>query len=255
MKRFRLLLLFGVTFALVSCVKDTKTEPEPVTEVSPTVTLNFKALANGKTLVPETAWYTNFAFDSLTVTVFKYYISNIKLKKEDGSFYVVPESYHLIDHVAGASSIKLTNVPPGNYTGIDFLIGVDSLRNVSGSQQGALDVTNGMFWTWEQGYIFFKLEGQYNTVNQPQRGDYAIHIGGFSGPFACLQKRSFNLTTPIAAKNNRTSVVSYNVTIDEIFEKPHRIGFDAYYAAVNEKTFRFLSENYSDMFEVTNVEN
>ncbi len=69
-------------------------------------------------------------------------------------------------------------MPTGNYTGISYLIGVDSTRNVSGAQTGALAETNGMFWEWNTGYIFLKLEG---TSPQSGEADHVIqyHIGGF----------------------------------------------------------------------------
>jgi hypothetical protein len=38
-----------------------------------------------------------------------------------------------------------------NITAIKFLLGVDSLKNVSGIQTGALDPAKGMFWTWNTG--------------------------------------------------------------------------------------------------------
>ncbi len=249
-----ILHLVFLGFLLASCEKDAKTEPDSGI-IAPSVTFNFKAMANSKTLVPNTDWYTNSSQDSLTVTKFNYYISNIKLKKEDGTYYVEPESYHLIEHVGGKTSFRINNVPAGNYNGVEFLIGVDSLRNVSGSQTGALDPGHGMFWTWQQGYIFFKLEGAYNTLTQAQKAEYAIHIGGFSGPYACLQKCSFTLPTTVSPRENHISSVSYNVLIDEIFMKPTKMGFDDYYAAPNERTFKMISDNYADMFVIDKIVN
>jgi hypothetical protein len=96
--------------------------------------------------------------DSVSFTKFKYYISNVKLLRADGTTYNENESYHLIDEETAASkTISINNVPFGSYTGISFMIGVDSTRNVSGSQTGALDPALGMFWTWNSGYIMAKL--------------------------------------------------------------------------------------------------
>jgi hypothetical protein len=129
------------------------------------------------------------------------------------------------------------------------------LRNVSGAQMGDLSADSLMFWTWEQGYIFFKLEGYYKSANVPQDGEYAIHIGGFAGPYACLQKCSFTLENPITVKANLKSVVSYKVSIDEIFKNPTTIGFDYYYSAIGDRMFKLISLNYRDMFTVEKVEN
>ena len=37
-------------------------------------------------------------------------------------------------------------------------LGVDSLRNVTGVQTGALDPAMDMYWTWNTGYVMAKLE-------------------------------------------------------------------------------------------------
>ena len=124
--------------------------------------------------------------DTLTYTKLKYYVSNFKLKKSDGTWWTHPESYFLVD-ISDASSKTLTisNVPEGNYTEVSYMMGVDSLRNVSGAQTGALSTTNGMFWSWNSGYIMVKAEG---TSPNSGSGNFSFHLGGFSG--------SNNVVTP-----------------------------------------------------------
>jgi hypothetical protein len=261
---FFLSLCFSVL--MISCKKDVAIEPvappgtagQPVTpgpDAAHVLTFSFSALANNTPFVPNTAWYTNTSQDHFTVTKFNYYLSNVKLRREDGFVYAEPESYHLIRHVESKTVFSLTGLPEGNYDHIEFLIGVDSLRNISGAQTGDLSADSLMFWDWEQGYIFFKLEGNYISAKVPKDGEYAIHIGGFAGPYKCLQQCSFNLSTPITVKKNARSVVSYNVLIDEIFESPVTIGFDSYFSSVSDATFRSVSQNYKDMFVVAKIEN
>ena len=95
--------------------------------------------------------------DTLTYTKLKYYVSNFKLKQADGTWWEHPESYFLVDLSEPTSlSMALNNIPTGNYTEVSYTMGVDSLRNVSGAQTGALSTTNGMFWSWNSGYIMVK---------------------------------------------------------------------------------------------------
>lgn len=117
--------------------------------------------------------------DQMTFTTFKYYISNLKLKKQDGTWWTHPESYFLVDMNQPESSVlTLTGIPAGSYTEVSYVMGVDSTRNVSGSQTGALSTTNGMFWSWNSGYIMMKAEG---TCPQSSSGSFTFHFGGFSG--------------------------------------------------------------------------
>lgn len=240
----------------LSCKKDETVDPKPIAEIkTPIVNFNFDALTNNLPFLANTKWYTNSSGDSFNVSKFNYYLSNIKLKRNDGFIFSEPNSYHLIKHVDGVTTFSFANIPEGNYYEIEFLIGVDSLRNVSGSQTGALDVTNNMFWNWNSGYIFFKLEGEYKTNTVTQKGGYVIHIGGFKGVYSCLQKCNFILSTPIICANNKSSNVKYNVNLDELFINPKKIGFDYYYANINDKMFQDLSINYKDMFTVSKIEN
>ena len=67
----------------------------------------------------------------------------------------------------------------------DLYLGVDSVLNYNGVHEGALDPINGMYWTWQTGYINCKLEG--NIICDSSRKSFEYHIGGYStndsGPF------------------------------------------------------------------------
>ncbi len=122
--------------------------------------------------------------DSLKFTTFKHYLSNVKLHHVDGTVWEAEESYHLVD-LSDPNSLVLdfTGVPAGEYTSLEITFGVDSLRNVSGVQTGALDPANNMFWSWNSGYIMIKAEGE--SPNSPT-GAFAYHLGGFTGPDATV---------------------------------------------------------------------
>ena len=91
----------------------------------------------------------------------KYYVSNFTLVKADGSETNF-KNYQLLDASEPSSlTFALDSVLNGEYTSVKFLIGVDSSRNHTGVQDGALDPVHGMIWSWNTGYIFFKHEGNF----------------------------------------------------------------------------------------------
>ena len=96
--------------------------------------------------------------------------------KTDNSIVTIPNTYFLVNQDEEASmAIEMDSLPLGLYKSIKFMIGVDSTRNVSGSQTGALDPANGMFWTWNSGYIFLKMEGTSPVI--PNTGhNFTFHI-------------------------------------------------------------------------------
>ncbi|MFM8839798.1 MAG: MbnP family protein [bacterium] len=125
--------------------------------------------------------------ESISCSMLRYYLSNFRFEKADGTMYTVPQdaSYVLIDmSIPSSLNFSFPNIPAGTYTAVHFLVGVDSLRSTMGLDKrlGVLDVgaaAQDMYWSWNQGYIHFKLEGSYTSPNGS--GDMRYHIGGFGG--------------------------------------------------------------------------
>jgi hypothetical protein len=253
---FRLKLYSGllfVAFLQLSCKKDSPIK-EPDKSDDPVLVIYFEPTVYSSPLIPNKKIYTNFSNDSFTVSKFNYYISNIRLRRADSSIYQVPESYHLIEHVEGIQKITLFNFPEGDFTEMEFLIGVDSLRNVSGSQSGDLDPSRNMFWDWDTGYIFYKLEGKFNTLAWPEFGDYAIHIGGYSGKDNAIQKCSFPLKDGLRTRKYKVTTITFTVKLEEVFETPTKMDFTHYYITLENNNAKMISENYRDMFILQSIQ-
>lgn len=262
MNKFRLLfsLLLFASLSFVSCKKDQKIEPEPKVETpvintKTSTVFNFNALANNLPLIPNTKWYTNANGDSFTVSRFNYYISNIKLKRDDGAVFYEPESYHVIKHIEGAKSFTVSGMPEGEYDQIEFTIGVDADRNISGAQTGDLSPDSLMFWTWSTGYIFFKLEGDYKTLNSMPGATYAMHVGGFEGKDNCIRSRTFNLINKLSIKKDKQSKVFYDANINTVFSDPTVIDLDTYFVIASGEHSKTLANNYMNMFVLNRIEN
>lgn len=131
--------------------------------------------------------------DTLNFTTLKFYISNIKLQDMNGDWWIEENSYHLVDASSTEkSTITLSNIPEGHYVAMEYTLGVDSARNVSGAQDGALSIANGMFWSWNSGYIMAKFEG---TSPNAADGIFAFHLGGFSGENNVIQVKNADFAT------------------------------------------------------------
>ena len=75
---------------------------------------------------------------------------------------------------------------------ISFLIGTDSITNVSGILEGPLDPIRGMYWTWNSGYINFKLEGKVVGKSGSEKS-FEYHIGGYLSPHATARTVQFDV--------------------------------------------------------------
>lgn len=154
--------------------------------------------------------------DTMTFTKLKYYVSNIKLKKADGTWYSQPESYYLVDLSNESSfTFTLSDVPAGDYSDIAYTLGVDSLRNVSGAQTGALSTSNDMFWSWNTGYIMVKAEG---TSPQSSNGSFAFHLGGFSGTYNVVTNKTFSFgSNSLTVSKDKTSKAFFTANPAKLF--------------------------------------
>ncbi len=181
---------------ITSCKKDKTITPS--TPTSNSVALHFESVwgPNDDAFSLNTDFVHPTTGDTVNFTTLKFYISNIVFVRADGSEWAQTESYYLVDLSSNPEgTISIPNVPLGEYTGVKYTIGVDSLRNVSGAQTGALSTTYGMFWSWNSGYIFTKAEG---TSPQASAGSFSYHLGGFTG--------ANNIVTPKTASFGATNL-------------------------------------------------
>lgn len=233
-----------------SCRK--KPDP-PVVDSPPALEIAFENVVNGQPLVLGSKYYTNENGDSFVVNKYRYYISNISLYSTDGKEFKEPESYHLVD-AAVDSSLKfiISGVPGGTYDKIRFLIGVDSTRNVSGAQKGALDPVHGMFWDWESGYIMAMLEG---TSPQAQHTFISYHITGYAGEHTTLKWVTLDFPSNALVGKNKTATIHVASDVDEWFRSPVTVRFAEFPAVIFPgQEALLISNNYADMFKIDHVD-
>jgi len=119
--------------------------------------------------------------------------------------YTSNKKAHLID-LSKELSLQINEKKSFDFDKVKFNIGVDSLTNVSGIFEGDLDPANGMYWTWQSGYINFKLEGT-SSLCPSRKNKFYWHIGGYSPPFNTLRQ--------VALKTNE----KVNIQLGELFEE------------------------------------
>ena len=172
-------------FFLFSCKKDQL--PGYNVSVKAELSIEFDNIVGAADLQLNTGIYTNVAGEAFRITKLKYYVSNFVLTNIDGTVYTVPQDscYFLIDESIASTHEPLLKVPEGAYKSLTFTVGVDSLRNTMdiGKRTGTLDPAGtaaDMYWGWNSGYVFFKLEGTSPAVAVAGNA-FNYHIGGFGG--------------------------------------------------------------------------
>jgi hypothetical protein len=218
------------------------------------LTIHINNYVGDRLLALDTATYRNELGQSFTVTNFKYYISGIKLKDKNGKERYVHEGYYLIKQDDDASHmIQLDYVPEGEYTDMEFTLGVDSLHNCSGAQSGALDPANGMFWAWNTGYIFLKLEGKAPESRSPGR-IFEYHIGGYKAPANCIRDIKLSMASkPLLIGTDKNPHMYIRADVQEVLRTPTTIDFTKLSSVTDFHQAPVIADNYKDMFRIFGI--
>lgn len=265
MKRIIVLITILSSMLIIhSCTKNTIASGD-----KGSIRLEFDHLVNG-TAMQYGKDYVNEAGETYSINLLKYFVSNFSLVRTDGTVYTLPkdECYFLIEESAtgGNPVVTLNNIPTGEYKEFRFIVGVDSLKNCAplSERNGALDPsTSGMYWSWNSGYIFLKIEGKSPVVagHPDATGDnFIYHIGlfgGYSTPTVNnIKAISVSKSGEIAKVTSSISPqVHIEVEIQEIFKTPNAIRLANKPTIHVDPAAKSVADNYADMFSLNHIHN
>lgn len=203
---------------------------------------------NGRPFILNNQHYITVAGDTAVFDQCKFYLSAFELKADTGLYTSVKKQYALVDaEDANSLNISLENIKAGTYSSLGFNIGVDSIANVSGAMNGALDPAKGMYWTWNTGYINAKLQGTSTACNTLHHA-FEFHIGGYAPPFNAIREVHLPVSKLVVSKN-KTSVIEINAAIDAWFSKPTPLKLTATNnVVIPGKDAMMIADNYAGMF-------
>lgn len=134
--------------------------------------------------------------DSVRVDTWRCLLSSVRFLKEGRVVGEGSDPHWLLD-AEDPGSLEIRGRVSERPDAVRFLFGVDSLTSVSGVYGGALDPTRGMYWTWQSGYIFLKLEG-WSPAAPGRKGEFHFHVGGYAGVYRAQRE----VTVPLAQEGD-----------------------------------------------------
>ena len=172
------------------------------------VTIRFVATFGGKIIQTSDDIPAAFPGTDISIETLRYYVSGVSFYMEGEEVFSEANSYHLIDASSSDKiSFKIPTAQPLVFNQLRFNLGIDSITNISGVRGGDLDPTTGMYWTWQSGYINFKLEG--TSKNCPARKNrFQFHLGGYAGGNNCLQQ--------VILKVNNSNNITVRLPLDKL---------------------------------------
>lgn len=233
-------------------------QPNPQQPIDSYASLRFAftPTMGGQPLVMRTKQYVNANGDTFTVSAHKYFVSNFTVTDSADHEYPLPPAYFLVD-ADSLRTVSIGGIVPGRFKKISFLMGVDSLRNVSGAQTGDLDPAGrarGMFWDWNTGYIMAKMEG-----SSPQSGAagklLAFHIGTFSGKNSALRRVSLALPSVISLTEGKTPTIQIQSELATWFGGSTPVNFATTNVVMSANAdSKRIADNYANSFTITRID-
>ncbi len=247
-------VLLGVVFFFIACFNTLDAACQANKQTNVTIKISFINTINNLPVILDSGNFTNCWNETFNITALKYYISNVQLQTAEKKIAAEKNSYHLINEEDSASKSFSFMASNGSYKTLSFLIGIDSLQNVSGAQTNALDPLNGMFWTWNSGYIMFKLEG-YSSGSALVKNKIEYHIGGFSGANSVLRRVELNIeSNAVLINKNSTTEIIVRTDLSKIWNVVHELKIsDTPICTTPGILAAGIADNYSKAFEILKV--
>lgn len=219
MRKISIIFLLLSVFVFNACKDKNKEEENPPT--APTtakVLVHFKPMWGDQPFVMQQVYHDDFG-NRIRSDKFMQYYSNIRLQAVSGDDAIMKDFY-LADFY---NTIDFEfDVAPGNYNHFNFDIGIPEEYNKDqdpaqypNSHPLSVAGSQGMFWTWNTGYIFLKFEGKADTTGTEGAEllePIAIHIG--DDP---MFTRVSSPTMDLQLEAGETREINVLIHVDQIF--------------------------------------
>lgn len=170
--RMKKIFFIAASTALLLAATCREDEGLPVDSVE----MNFKSTFGSAPLMMYESAYPYEAGMAVKLQLFQFYLSNISLQKEDGSFVVLKDialiSFKDIltpSAAAAGISLNLDGSFAGHYKAIRMGIGVaPNLNSTNPANYTPPHPLDDNYWSAATGYVFIKIEGNADTTGNGQ---------------------------------------------------------------------------------------
>lgn len=230
------------------------------------IILQFQNRVGKEALKLDTPQYHTRKGYAFGVSLLQYFISNIEFQSTSRKPYTIPkkQSFYCVRQQVDSSRTISLSVPDGRYTGISFIVGIDSLTSTLplSERTGVLDpggdmvAGESMYWVWNTGYIFFKMEGTSPAVPADPTGfhEFQYHIGGYGGynspTINNIRRVTLQFPRTIVVKRNRPVIVPVVFDVLKVFDGKEDLDLPVRHHIMLATASSIVANNYSGGFFV-----
>ena len=238
----------GVVFLLVTTAASMS-----VNAASRSLCVEVRPRFTGAPLMFDVLTNSNAAGQRLSITRLDFLLSNFALRRADEEWQRLSNQFAYLSCREGRTRFTLANIPAGGFDRIRFQVGVPEKENhadPSGlAASHALNLNlNDLHWSWQGGYVFLALEGNWLTAEGRQRG-YSYHIA--TDPLL------MTVELPLSPALSADSELRLALQVDEIFagRLPFRITEElaSTHSRIGDPLAAQLRENIEHAFAVESI--
>jgi methanobactin biosynthesis MbnP-like protein len=200
---------------------------------------------DGNQLMLDQLVYSTAIGQAFSVKTVKYFISNIKLYKEDNTIVELPDIHFVDIRLPETVNFILSEkIPTGNYSGLSFVYGLTPEENITGRFSNPPE----SLMEWPEplggGYHYAKIEGQYIAADN----FFNFHTGMLDGTDYSIP---IDLNTPFTISANGANL-ELNMEIQNWFTGPNNWDFTVYSSGImgNHEAQKAIQENGADVFNL-----
>ncbi len=162
---------------------------------------------------------TNAAGNRFSITRLDYLLSELSLKRGDGTWLDSRDWFAYLSATATRTTSTTPSMPAERFTGIRFKIGVPPKVNAADPNQYAADnelhpQVNGLHWGWQGGYVFLALEGHWLQPDGAQSG-YSYHVAN--------DENLMTVELPVEFDTSKDTTVTLRFDLSRVFDGRHPI--------------------------------
>lgn len=145
------------------------------------LTLEIEVRWRGNALEVPSRELTTAIGQRVQITRFTALLSEVALHRLDGGEVRLDGQYGLFDAGGGRRGPRWSGVPPGDYDGVSFSVGLPPAVNHSDpglwpAGHPLHPLLNALHWNWQGGYVFSALEGRWRAPQNGVGRGFLYHI-------------------------------------------------------------------------------
>ncbi|HXI70142.1 MAG TPA: MbnP family protein [Verrucomicrobiae bacterium] len=193
----------------------------PIMVLGATLQIEITPKVSGENLQPASLRYQTSAGETFSITRVSYLASEFALQRNDGSWLELSNSVAWLDHEQSRNSVRLDEIPPGEFRAVRFTVGLNTNLNHADialfpASHPLNPNLNGLHWSWQGGYIFLALEGLWRNA--------AVELDGWAYHLARdTNATRITLAAPLVLSNE--TKVELDFDLATLFNAPRPLSF------------------------------